>query len=253
MKTDKKIKQQKGLSVQRSTLDSGVYEFEVKSAYLDSADSGAVSLTLDVVEVESKRKFKFPLWIQSGDAKGNKNFYVDREGDKVYLPGFVVASHLCEIYLGKDLSDCETEEIMVKKRVDGKDTQVEVEAITELHGEVVKIAVQRKITNKSEKVDGNYVDTNEPREENELAAVVNSAGFTMAELEADEQPDEPEELNAWLEHWEGKDNNRFKEVKEGGKKGGLKKKAAAAGKKFGFNKKDKAKTEDTETEESTED
>ena len=79
-------------------LDSQVLDGVIEVAFLDKSGGGATSLTLHVKHAGGV--FKTSLWLTGGDAKGNNNFYVDKQGDEHYLPGFIVADHIALIAAG---------------------------------------------------------------------------------------------------------------------------------------------------------
>ena len=66
------------------TKPTGVYDMIVDTAYMGKSQKGAVSLNLILKSAQSgdNTTFRQTLWVASGDAKGNKNYYVDKNNKK---------------------------------------------------------------------------------------------------------------------------------------------------------------------------
>ncbi len=80
--------QEERVNTGSSKIDkSGAYVCIVKMAKVIHANSGAVGLSLDL-ETEDGKKAYLTEYFVSGDAKGNKTTYTDKEGNEINLPGF---------------------------------------------------------------------------------------------------------------------------------------------------------------------
>ena len=119
-------------------LDSNVYNFTVKLAYLQKAASDALALVVHLT-TEDNKDVRQQFWMTSGKEKGCKNYFVDKNGDKQYLPGFNMANSLCLLTVGKEISQMETETKVVNLYNSESKAEVptNVEMITELLGKQV--------------------------------------------------------------------------------------------------------------------
>lgn len=150
-------------------LDSDIYEFNIDMAYVIKSKGGATAIVLDLTT--GKKELKQTLWVSSGDAKGNKNYYENDAGEKNYLPGFNLAESLCLLTVAKPLSEMVDEEKLVNiyDYDQKKDVPTKVPVLTELLNQKVYGAVFRQTVDKKKNDgNGNYVATGETREENEL-------------------------------------------------------------------------------------
>ena len=193
-------------------LESGAYPAKVEVAYVKKAASGAVGVVL-LLKTSSGRELRTTEWVQSGDAKGNNNFYVDkRSGEKRYLPGFNTVNSLCLLTAGIELYDVTTK----TKLVDiydfdlKKDIPTEVEVITDIIGKDIIVGAIRQTVDKQQKDDsGTYVNTGETRDENEINKFFRASDkLTTAEIRAEST--EPAFHNTWAEKWTGVTRNKAK-------------------------------------------
>jgi hypothetical protein len=60
---------------------------------MTTADSGAMALNIRA-KTEDGKEIRQQLRMTSGTAKGCKNYYEDKNGEKKYLPGFLMANAL---------------------------------------------------------------------------------------------------------------------------------------------------------------
>ena len=99
-------------SVGSSVLDSNIYPSTVETAYINKSDGGALGL---VCTFKSGNKtIKQTFWMTSGTAKGCKNYYEDKNGEKKYLPGFIQANALALLTVGQEISALDTETKVIK-------------------------------------------------------------------------------------------------------------------------------------------
>ena len=73
--------------------ESGIHMGVIKMAKVMEASSGAVGIAIEI-ETEDKKTARITEWIQSGDAKGNKTTYTDKDGNEVNLPGMTKIKNL---------------------------------------------------------------------------------------------------------------------------------------------------------------
>lgn len=211
-----------------SVLDSNVYNFTIKLAYLQKAASDALSLVVHLT-TEDNKDVRQQLWMTSGEKKGCKNYFVDKNGDKQYLPGFNMANSLCLLTVGKEISEMVTETKVVNLYNSESKAEVptNVEMLTELLGKQVLGGLIKQIVDKNVKdAAGNYVPSGETREENELDKLFRERdGKTTAEILA--QAPEAVFIETWKKKWVGQVRDRV--TKQAGTAGAPKAGSAPAG------------------------
>lgn len=232
LSTTEEIHDEKDVVAVGGPLDSGIYPAIVNLAYLDKSAGGALSLNLHL-KIEG-REVRQRLWITSGDAKGNKNYY-ERKGEKHYLPGFNVANSLCLLTVGKEIAQLEPEEKTVSLyNFDAKaEVPTKVQVLTELIGQEAQFAIIRQTVDKNVKdANGSYVPSGEVRDENEIDKIFRARdNMTTAEIRA--QANEATFHITWNEKFAGVTRNRAKGVSGAGSAGmptGFPAAAPAAGK-----------------------
>ena len=213
-------------------LESKVYPVTILAAFIGYSKNKAMSLTIHAKTVDGF-EIRNSQWMTSGEAKGCLNYY-EKNGEKHYLPGFNIANAICELTVGKEISEMETEEKVVKLYDFDlkKEMDTAVPMLVELVGQQVALGILKQVVDKN--VDdgtGKYVPSGETREQNEVSAVFDvENGLTLLETRAKEE--EPIFLEKWNKKWEGKVDMRAKGAAEGGvskgKLGGEKKKASSS-------------------------
>ena len=192
------------------TVDSGVYLSTIDMAYLDKSKGGALGLYLHL-KLNTGAIIKNTLWVTSGDAKGNKPYYVTKKGDKAYLPGFNQAHALAGLTVGKEFSDLEpeTKQVLVYNYDAKKDIPTKVDALTELIGKQIKVGLIKQIVDKNIQNDsGVYVPSGETREENEIDKLFNAeTDQTIIEMKGDSAADL---MPKWKDKWTGEVKNKAK-------------------------------------------
>jgi hypothetical protein len=218
LSTDPSIADEKDSVGSGGTVNSGLYPSKIKLAYLNKSQGGALGLVL-ALKTEEGRDIKQTLWMTSGTAKGCKNYY-EKDGNKNYLPGFLLANSLTLLTCGQEISSMTTETKVVN--VYSPDTKAEVptkvEMLMDLLDKDIIAGVIKQIVDKNQKNDatGNYEPTGETREENEIDKFFRAKDrMTTAEIRA--QATEPVFINTWEEKWAGK--TRDKSTKGGGTAG----------------------------------
>lgn len=209
-------------------LDSNIYNFTIKLAYLQKAASDALSLVVHLT-TEDNKEVRQQFWMTSGKEKGCKNYYVDKNGDKQYLPGFNMANSLCLLTVGKEISQMETETkvVNVYSKEASAEVPTNVEMLTELLGKQVLGGLIKQVVDKTAKdATGAYQPTGETREENELDKLFRERdGKTTAEILA--QAPEAVFIETWKKKWVGQVRDRT--TKQAGTAGAPKAGAAAQG------------------------
>ena len=188
-------------------LESGVYEnMKITMAYSKIAKSGALGIVLHFVNPEDQKEFRTTLWATSGTAKGGKNYYETKTGDKRYLQGYETFAAISK--LGADISpdqlNTEEKTVMLWSYDEKKDVPTQVDVIMPLLGKSVTLGISKQIVDKRINVNGpgetpNYQPTGETREENEVRKVFRSPdGCTTTEVSAGETE------GAFIKNWADK-------------------------------------------------
>lgn len=192
-------------------LDTAVYAAKVTLAYIDKAASGAMSLVLHL-KTDQGRDLRQTLWMTSGTAKGGKNYYTTKDGEKKYLPGFQLANSLCLLTIGKEISELETEPkvVSVYSFETKSELPTKVDMLTDLIGQEIYAAVFRQTVDKNVKDgNGNYVPSGDTRDENEIDKFFRARDkMTVTEIRA--QAETATFMDAWAEKWTGKTRNKAK-------------------------------------------
>ena len=188
LKTDDSIQEDKDvLGGGYKPLESGLYDLTIESAYVSTADSGAIALNL-VAKTDTQQTVRQQFWMTSGKAKGLKNYYEDANGNRKYLPGFTAANNLCLLTVGKEIGDLEPEEKVINlyDYQAQKELPTKVQMIVELIGQEFTAGILKQVVDKNVKDgNGNYVPSGETREENEIAKIFRKRdGMTVAEIKA---------------------------------------------------------------------
>jgi hypothetical protein len=198
-------------SIGGSVLDSGLYPCTITLAYVNKAQSGALGLVVHA-KTEDNREIRQTMWMTSGIAKGGKNYY-EKDGKKNYLPGFLQANALALLTVGKEISELDTEQKVVK--VWSKEAKAEVptkvDCITDLHGKEILIGLIKNTVDKTVKNEatGAYTATGETRDENEIDKLFRASDrMTTAEIRA--QATEASFVEAWAKKWTGQVRNKAK-------------------------------------------
>lgn len=186
------------------TVESGIYPVKIDLAYLDESSGGAKCLKVNFVEHPfGNFTVRQTYWLTSGKAKGQKNYYIDREGKKRPLPGMSQSDHLAIVATGKHIHELDAEKKTVKlySFEQKKEVPTEVNVITDLVGQVIEAGIVKKIENKNiQSSTGEWVPGPDKREYNEVDKVFNEAGLTATEFNAGEK--EPAFKEKWLEKFE---------------------------------------------------
>lgn len=190
-------------------LDSALYLTTVDVAYLEKSKGGALGLVLHL-STDTDQELRNTLWAASGDAKGNKNYYLDKQGNKKYLPGFLHANALALLTVGKEISQLETEERVIKlySKEAGGEVPTKVNMLVDLVGQQIITGLLKQVVDKTVVNDnGVYVPTGETREENEIDKFFRASDrMTTAEIRA--QATEATFAETWEKKWTGVTKDR---------------------------------------------
>lgn len=190
-------------------LESGLYKSKIQVAYLEKSKGGALGLVLHL-ETDSGQDLRQTLWVASGDAKGNKTYYVNAKNEKHFLPGYLHANSICLLTCDKEISQMATEEKVIKLyNFDAKaEVPTKVNMLVDLIGKEIAAGVIKQTVDKNVKnADGKYVPSGEVREENEIDKIFRATdGMTVAEIRANAT--EAVFATSWKDKWTGVTKDR---------------------------------------------
>lgn len=186
-------------------LESGIYNFVIDNAYIDSSAGGAISVNFSFKD-QSGREMRSTQYITSGNTKGCLPYYIDkRSGEKRALPGYEIANDISLIAIGEVINEVETETktLSLYDYVAKKDVPKQKEVIMDLLGKEVTLGVLKVIEDKNVKNDqGAYVPSGEVRTINEIDKVFRTSdSMTVNEIRAEAKNAE------FLEIWATKNTN----------------------------------------------
>ena len=211
-------------------VESGLYPANISLAYLKKSDGGALALQVHAKTADGK-ELRQTLWMTSGTEKGATNYYIDKDGQKQYLPGFNLANSLALLAVGKELSqlDTETKVVNVYSSAAKAEVPTKVDMVVDLLGKDIVIGVIKQTVDKTSKNDatGEYVATGETRDENEFDKFFRARDrMTTAEIRA--QATEAVFASTWDGKWTGKTRDKTKGAKGGAGTAGAPKAGAGA-------------------------
>jgi hypothetical protein len=183
------------------TLESGVYDMKISAAFLTKSDGGATALTVHMDTIDGKGSIREAIWITSGDKKGNKPYYLTKDGEKKPLPGYTLADSLTKLTVATDLAkmDKEDKAMNLYNPELKKEALTKVNMLTALVNKEVKVGIIKSKVDKSTKsASGEYVPTGETREVNSIDKFFRARdGLTVAEIKAGVT--EATFINSWIE------------------------------------------------------
>ncbi len=218
LKTDTSIADEKdSIGSSRAALESGVYTGKIEMAYLNKATSGALGLVLDLKTSDDK-EVRQTFWMTGGTAKGGNNFFLDKDGNKQYLPGFVMANSLALLTVGKEISDVEEEEKVINIYSSAAKAEVPTKTmvLVELLGKEITFALIKQIEDKTKKNEATnvYEATGETREVNEIEKFFRASdNMTTAEIRA--KATDAEFHKTWSDKWTGKTKDKSGKAPKG--------------------------------------
>ena len=188
-------------------VESDIYNTTINMIYTRTTDNGARYVCMTLKNEDGREIRVEDMLINSGNAKGNKNFYETKSGERRYHSGYTLINHLAMLTAGKHLSDLDTEEKVIKlwnyKSRSEEPTKVPV--IAELLDKPISAAIFKKIEDKTafDEASGNYLPTGETRTFNEVDKFFRASDkMTVSELKA--SADKAAFYATWKERWVGK-------------------------------------------------
>lgn len=127
---------------------TGYYGMTIEKAYAGVSEGGAFSVTVHC-KSDDGAFFTFTEYITSGTAKGCKNYYLDKDGKKQYLPGYNKIKALDSLLGGSTpYPKTEKKNLMIWDRDAGKELPMEKEAITSWFGKKVGLLIVKILEDK---------------------------------------------------------------------------------------------------------
>ena len=190
LKTDKTIAAAKDtLGGGSFVWDTGLYPVVIDSIYMDQSSGGAHNVNL-VFKTADGKSLNQTIYITSGTAKGCLNYYMDKQGEKQYLPGFNTVNDLALVTTGKDISELEPEEKLVEVyNVELKKKVPTLKPVfMDMIGQELQIGVTKikEFKNIKDESTGKWVPGTEIKELNEVTKVFAEDARTVTEIRAEE-------------------------------------------------------------------
>jgi hypothetical protein len=228
LKTDETIANEKDSVGGGGPLESGLYKTKIAAAYVIKSTGGALGLVLNLT-TDAGKQVRQTLWMTS---KTGQNYY-EKDGQKNYLPGFNMANSLALLTVGKEISDLDTEQKVIKAYSAEAKAEVptKVDMLTDLLDKEVIVGLIKQTVDKTAKADdGSYQPTGETREENEIDKFFRAKDqMTTAEIRA--QAEDAEFIRTWEKKWTGQVRNKAKGATGAGAAGAPKTGVPGSGKK----------------------
>lgn len=187
-------------------LESGVYDATIKHAYVNKAKSGAIALSVafDIDGQIHNEDFYF-------QSKKGVNYYVNKNGDKHYLPSFILADDLSLFTAQIPLAEQDTQNKVIElyNFEARKKVPTEVAMVMSMLDKPIKIGLLKQISFKQTEQNGKWVDTEEIKEKNIVDVIFSPTdGRTVREVRA--KKDNAEFINTWQEKWKGVNQDKTK-------------------------------------------
>ena len=188
-------------------LPTSIYDATIKLAYVsDSRRSKAQALNIHM-EINGQ-EIREQIWFTNGQGQ---NFYVakDGSGKHMQLPGFTLVNELCLLTTEQELSQQDVEEKVAKlwNYEERAEKNTNVNCLTDMHGKTVKVALLRKLIDKTAQTDsGDYKPTGDTVLINAVDKFLYAKdGRTVLEIQ--NNIEEAEFAEAWLTRNDNKDRD----------------------------------------------
>ncbi|QEM41164.1 single strand DNA binding protein [Pseudomonas phage Zuri] len=204
-------------------LDTDIYDVTIKAFYAGKSAGGAHNVSI-IGTLPDGKEYRETVYITN---KNGENFFLNKQdkSKKVPLPGFTIIDDICLIVTGKPLAEVDFEEktLNLWDFEAKKELPKAVMCATEIHGQVVKLGIWKKLEDVNKKNDqtGEYEPTGESKETNSIDKVYHPEQLlTVAEARAGK--DVAEFHDKWLEKNKGqvRDERENKGAAQSGVKSG---------------------------------
>lgn len=192
-----------------SVQETGVYGYELDSIYTTESKSGAVGIVVNLL-LDNGSKYSETMYITTGRDKGC-NPYFEKNGEKTYLPSYVMLDSFANMVTGKGITDQDTAErvLNVWDYESKSEKPTKVEALVDLFKVKGFVAITKTRSNKQVKGDNGYIDSPDERFTNNISKFFNDQGQTSSEQTAGVKGDF---LTQWKEKYTGVTVDKYKKV-----------------------------------------
>ena len=192
--------------------ESNIYLADIKVMYVTESAAGAKAVNVEL-ELEDGSNYRETIYVTNRN--GDVTF--EKDGKVFPLPGFKLIDEMCLIASGKDLTqqDFQPKTLKLYDFESRSEIPREVPVSMDTVGQKIAVAIQQVRENKQTKGgDGKYHATSEERVYNTIQSVFHPEHkVTVSEARAEK---EAGFWDAWLKKWEGKVNDKYKEVAQSG-------------------------------------
>lgn len=138
---------------------TGIQDLICTKAYAGQSDGGAYFVEAHFENAE-KARLIMREYITSGTKKGCLNYYIDKDGNKQYLPGYnkVKALDYMLTKIDSDLPKLDKRQIKLWDKDLKKELPVEKDACIDWIGKPVTALITKVLENKSEKIGDKWAD-----------------------------------------------------------------------------------------------
>jgi dimeric dUTPase (all-alpha-NTP-PPase superfamily) len=148
-------------------IDSDIYTAKIKTAYTSKAaksDADSFNLILEI----NGREVRQQIWVSN--RSGGLTYKDKKTGEEKNLPGYNLVSSLTMLVASKDLGEMDVEKLTFNlwDFEAKKEMPQAVDCFSELHGEMIQVALQRQTVDKTKLIDGKYQPTGDTRDINEI-------------------------------------------------------------------------------------
>lgn len=192
-------------------LETGVYPFTIDSTYTTESKKSAIGVVINLLVGNDNHRYSETMWITTGADKGCNPYY-EKDGQKSWLPSYVMLDSFTKMLNGKGITDQDTQErtVNIYDYESKKEVPTKVEVLVDLLKQTGFVAIQKIRSNKQVKGDNGYVDSPDERFTNSIAKFFNSDRQTSTEHAAKAAG---AFIDAWAEKNNGKTVDKYKEVK----------------------------------------
>ena len=171
--------------------DSGVYNFIIQMAYGGQSAGGAYFIDLKL-KTENGQSMNVREYITSGEAKGTRPYYLDKDGKQRPLPGYSKMNALDVLLTGnvEQYPNTVTKEIPLWNKEAEKEVPTKAEVVTEWVGKPITALVRcvREFKQVKNETTGKWVNGSETKDFGEVMHFIDPiTGQTRSEKLADKE------------------------------------------------------------------
>ncbi len=194
------------------TLESDGYDMVMDVVYMSKSQGGATAINFDFKKPDGSN-WKHTIYISN--RQGGNTYKDKKTGEKKPLPGYSQVNTICQLSIGKELHDLETEEKVINVySYDAKgEIPTKVDCITALHGEQITLGIMKTLEDKNVKNDqGVYVPSGDTKDGNEITKIFRAKDH-LTKLEILSKADKAEFYDDWVDKNKGEIKDKSKGAK----------------------------------------